>query len=313
MRLLPRRLHRYVRALACAAALLCVPPGVHAASASTCPQALSAAIPARPADTAGGASFARRIATLVRGARDAETARAVLGGDIPDFLRRLEPVELHAYSSDGRPLKATVCVMPDYLAVGNDRDFLRMPMGLQAASDVAARLGFVLPTPRMVDAIYRESARHLAPRPLRAGPAMRSTAYFTRHNADIVAQLQRLGIAPGVFVAGHKKDVVLSNRLDTHPGRIAIYGWHEPNGEPIQPLSTAHGVEYVDYSHGIRLVSDVMLLNGRVTSVHEVLANARLAPVLSDEGPVASLARYIPGKPRRLAHARGAMLSMVTR
>jgi len=296
-----------------AALLLALPTPSHAQSAFACPSVLSADIPPRAAQLPGGASFARSIATLVRGERDAATARAVLRGDIPDFLRQLKPVELHAYSSDGRPLSATLCVMPDYLAVGSDRDFLRMPMGLKAAADIASRLGFVLPTPRMVDAIYQHSERHLRPQPLRAGPDMRSTAYFRRHDADIVAQARRLGIAPGLLLAGHKKDVVLSNRMDTHPGRIAIYGWHQPNGEPIQPLSTAHGIEYVDYSHGIRLVSDVMLLNGKVTSVHKVLANAQLAVVLSDEGPVASLARYIPERPRRLAGMQQAMVAMLGR
>ena len=120
-------------------------------------------------------------------------------------------------------------------------------------------------------------------------------------------------IGAGVLLAGHKKDVVISNRLDSHPGRIAIYGWHMANGQPIQPLSTAHGIEYVDYSHGIRLVSDVMLLNGEVTSVHKVLANARLAAVLSDEGPVASLARYIPERRRHVAGVQSAKLTMLGR
>lgn len=294
-------------------ALLLSPQLSHAQSAFACPRALSANIPPPPGDSTSGKNFARSVAELVRGERDAKTASAILRGEIPNFLRQLQPVELHAYSSDGRPLKATVCVMPDYLAVGSDTDFLRMPMGLKAAAEVATRLGFVLPTPRMVDAIYRESARHLRPQPLKAGPEMRSTAYFSRHDADIVAQLRRFGIAPGVLLAGHKKDVVISNRLDSHPGRIAIYGWHMANGQPIQPLSTAHGIEYVDYSHGIRLVSDVMLLNGEVTSVHKVLANARLAAVLSDEGPVASLARYIPERRRHVAGVQSAKLTMLGR
>ncbi len=294
-------------------ALLLSPQLSHAQSAFACPRALSANIPPPPGDSTSGKNFARSVAELVRGERDAKTASAILRGEIPNFLRQLQPVELHAYSSDGRPLKATVCVMPDYLAVGSDIDFLRMPMGLKAAAEVATRLGFVLPTPRMVDAIYRESARHLRPQPLKAGPEMRSTAYFSRHDADIVAQLRRFGIAPGVLLAGHKKDVVISNRLDSHPGRIAIYGWHMANGQPIQPLSTAHGIEYVDYSHGIRLVSDVMLLNGEVTSVHKVLANARLAAVLSDEGPVASLARYIPERRRHVAGVQSAKLTMLGR
>lgn len=278
-----------------------------ARAAHDCPTALTDALPARNATLPDGAAFAREVADLTRGARDAVTTREILRGNVPDFLRHLAPVELHAYSSDGRPLRATLCVMPDYLAVGADRDYLRMPMGLAAATRLAARLGFVLPTPRMVDAIYRAAASQLRPQPLAAGPGMRSTAYIRRHHAEVARQAQRLGIPAGLLLAGHKKDLVLSNRMDTHPGRLAIYGWHELNGEPIQPLSTAHGVEYVDYSHGVRLVSDVMLLNGRVTTVHQVLANPRLAAVLSAEGPVPSLARYIPEQRRQIARLQVAM------
>lgn len=278
-----------------------------ARAAHDCPAALTDAVPSRAANLPDGQAFARGIATLTRGARDAVTTREILRGNLPDFLRRLSPVELHAYSSDGRPLHATLCVMPDYLAVGGDRDYLRMPMGLAAATRLAARLGFVLPTPRMVDAIYRAADVQLRPQPLRAGPEMRSTAYIRRHNAEVAAQARRLGVPAGLLLAGHKKDLVLSNRMDSHPGRLAIYGWHELNGEPIQPLSTAHGAAYVDYSHGVRLVSDVMLLNGRVTTVHQVLANPRLAAVLSAEGPVPSLARYIPEQRRQIARLQVAM------
>ena len=298
---------RRLSLLALLYALLVAMPATGAQAGGACPAALGADIPVRAAGLPGGEAFARAIAALTRGARDAVSAREILRGNLPEFLRHLQPVELHAYTSDGRPLTAILCVMPDYLAVGSDADYLRIPMGLAAATRVATALGFVLPTPRMVDAIYQASDVHLRPQPLQAGPQMRSTAYFRRHNADIAAQARRLGVPAGLLLAGHKKDVVLSNRMDSHPGRIAIYGWHEPNGEPIQPLSTAHGQEYLDYSHGIRLVSDVMLLNGQVTSVHQVLANARLAPVLSAEGPVGSLAQYIPEKRRQLARLQVAM------
>jgi hypothetical protein len=98
--------------------------------------------------------------------------------------------------------------------------------------------------------------------------------------------------------------------MDSHPGRLAIYGWHQSNGEPIQPLSTAHGLEYVDYSHGVRLVADVMLLNGRITSVHKVLTDARLSAVLSDEGPITNLQRYIPQQRDRVAKAQSAMVAL---
>ena len=56
-----------------------------------------------------------------------------------------------------------------------------------------------------------------------------------------------------------------------------------------------------------------MLLNGKLTSVHKVLSNARLAAVLSDEGPVPSLARYIPELRRHMAGVQSAMVAVVGR
>ena len=41
----------------------------------------------------------------------------------------------------------------------------------------------------------------------------------------------------------------------------------------------------VDYSHGIRLVQQRMMVNGATTTVAQVLADPKLAGLLSDEGP----------------------------
>ena len=65
---------------------------------------------------------------------------------------------------------------------------------------------------------------------------------------------------------------------------MAIYGWHRGKGAPIQPLSTVHGAAYADYSHGTRLVSDRVVLNGKSHSVYDVLKDPVLVDVLSDEG-----------------------------
>ena len=81
--------------------------------------------------------------------------------------------------------------------------------------------------------------------------------------------------------------MVISNRLTQKPGRIAIYGWHKADGKPIQPLSTVHGAGYADYSHGIRLVSEKVLVDGKLCSVYDILKDPELAPLLSDEGPMA--------------------------
>jgi hypothetical protein len=83
-----------------------------------------------------------------------------------------------------------------------------------------------------------------------------------------------------------KKDVVMTNRLAEHLGRIAIYGWHRATGQPIQPLSTVHGANYADYSHGIRLVSRWAVIQGKRRLVRDILQDAASARVLSDEGPI---------------------------
>jgi len=147
---------------------------------------------------------------------------------------------------------------------------------------VADRFGSVLPTTRMVDAIYEQSAHHLTPVPLPAGPLMRSNFYLSKHQQRIDGQ--RSGLPLGELISGHKKDLVLSNRLRRLPGRVAIYGWHRAPGHPIQPLSTVHGAQYVDYSHGVRLVSATVVVGGRPRSIYDALQDSRVAPILSREG-----------------------------
>ena len=79
--------------------------------------------------------------------------------------------------------------------------------------------------------------------------------------------------AAGALVAGDKKDVVIANKVFATPGKVAIYGWHKPDGKPSQPLYTGHADSWVDYSHGIRLVSRWLLVNGVATTIDEVLAD----------------------------------------
>jgi hypothetical protein len=93
----------------------------------------------------------------------------------------------------------------------------------------------------------------------------------------------------GVLLSGHKKDLVMTNRLARAIGKIAIYGWHRLTGIPIQPLSTVHDATYADYSHGIRLVSDVALIDQKPKSLYSVLEDPRLSQVVSDEGPIRNI------------------------
>jgi hypothetical protein len=247
---------------------------------------LTSRIPPRPSDALTGSQFAASILHTDSHVREQAILNQVLKGNLPRFLRHLVPVKLRAQLPDGRGLAATVFVMPEYLSIGSNKDFLRIPMNLYTARAVAERFGFVLPTRKIVNAIYRQAAFHFTPQPLPAGPHMRSTEYYETHNAMIEKQSETLGIPLGALVSGDKKDVVLSNRLFARPGQIAIYGWHRAANAPIQPLSTVHGARYADYSHGIRLVSDMALFNGKLRPIYQILQDSVLSKILSDEGPI---------------------------
>jgi hypothetical protein len=262
---------------------------------------LTGHIPPRPVQAVTGSEFARRAS----GMKGVERERAIMAelrrGNLPEFLRDFKPVQLSATNGAGETIAATIFVMPDYLAIGPSDDFLYMPMGFDSAIHIAARFGCILPTPRMVDAIYEQSACRLRPQPLPPGPQMRSTAYYCRHSDMIMRQSRAVGLPLGTLVSGHKKDLVLTTRLARNEGRVAIYGWHRCPGSPIQPLSIVHGARYADYSHGVRLVSTIVLIDGEGRSIYEVLEDPRLAPVLSDEGPICDVRRIMAAREDRYA------------
>jgi hypothetical protein len=296
---------RWLGALAILAALGWANAGFAAIPGAGCDQ-VPQGIPQRPADASTAASFVQRLEGLSEDDREAAIAGELLAGNIPPFLRRLAPIRLTGQTPNGRTVHVTFCALPDYLAIGSGQDFLLVPMRLQTALMVASHYGFLLPTRKMVDAIYDQASLRLAPQPLPAGAEMRSTDYYRRHNQLIAEQRSRSGGVPGALTAGDKKDLVLTNRLWQSPQSLAIYGWHRAVASPIQPLSTVHGARYVDYSHGVRLVAPVAYVDGEPKALAEILQDAQLASVLSDEGALRQLAALwdllqightVPGSP----------------
>ena len=231
-------------------------------------------------DVENGMVFVVRVVGLFDHERYVATRDAILAGNVPSFLRELSAVTLAG------PAGAiiTVFVTPDYLSVGDDLDFLPVPLDFVDAAAIAQSLGFGLPTRRIVDAVYAAATLHLDPCPLPAGPEMRSVPYILESRDRIAAERGERSTLD--LVAGTKKDLVLTPQLSASPDREAIYGWHRLDGRPIQPLSLVHGVHYADYSHGIRLVADTVLVDGAPRSYFDVLADPTLAAYLSDEGPI---------------------------
>jgi len=270
--------------------------GIAAFSCFTKAQTLP--LPARPANAVSGSDFARRISSLPLADREGAIVTEALSGNVPDFLRRLCPVTLTNVTA-ARTNTATIFVTPDYFAVGNNQNYFLTPMTPGTAQVIADRLDCTLPTRRMVDAIYAAAGIKLAPSPIPPSTAMTTVPVFQQHN-DIVRTQRTAALnqhPPGALVAGHKKDVVISARLGAVTNKVAIYGWHQTNGQPIQPLYLGHTGAWVDYSHGIRLVSQQMSVNGEPTTVARALADAQLADLLSDEGVITN-PRYPTGAMR---------------
>ena len=257
-------------------------------SAQGCAKSLTRGIPARTSRAPAGSDLMERLINLSGSERDSVIAQQVLSGNLPSFLRNLTPVSITGTLADGQDIQIIICVTPDYLAVGNDRDFVRVPMGLPAAAQIADQFGFLLPTTKMVDAIYAQADVRLAPSPMKPTNQMSSTTYLLKHNQTVDDQRAPLGRSLGDLTAGQKKDLVLSLRLRSAPGRVAIYGWHRTNGAPIQPLSTVHGALYADYSHGVRLVSETAFMNGKRYSLADIMQDPNLARIISSEGPIAN-------------------------
>jgi hypothetical protein len=188
-------------------------------------------------------------------------------------------------------VSVTFWATPDYLVAGSDSDWVQLPLTPQTAQRIADRLDASLPTPAMVDAIWRVAVGRLGPDSIAPSPAMTTVPVFAEHNR-MVHRKRAASHAPfGALVAGNQKDVVLTARLDSLPHRVAIYGWHLPDGRPIQPLYTGHGNRWVDYSHGIRLIARQVRIDGTRHDLRAVLRDNLLAGALSDEGPM-TRARY---------------------
>jgi hypothetical protein len=67
------------------------------------------------------------------------------------------------------------------------------------------------------------------------------------------------------------------------PGTDIFYGWHQLNGQPIQPLYTGHINWWVDYSHGIRLISRKISVDGKEMDYTDVLKHPLYQRLLCDE------------------------------
>ena len=263
-------------------------------------------IPPRPSDALTGSQFMQQVMDLTFEQREAQIYNQISIGNIPEFMRTLTKITSEFQDNAGTNHICSYEVMPDYLAIGSDEDFCRIPMGPITAQRLADLFGSVMPTSKLVDDIYTNAIIKLEPVTyLPVGNENSLVPKFIEHNQAIENQRVAAGGVLGQLVGGIKKDVVLSNKIvdPTRPNHVVIYGWHQLNGIPIQPLSNVHIDSYVDYSHGIRFLNGEILIDGMVKDIKTILKDPLLYKMLSNEvGPMTQPSYLIdtnlPAKPK---------------
>lgn len=261
---------------------------------------------AKPAATLRGLHFMLGADTTGFWAREELIIKRVTEGQVPDAMRHFRKITFTTPIVDSveilrRRHKIEMWVLPDYIAIGTNEDFVRMPMGPLAAQRIADSLDCTLPTPYLVDRIAEASEGHLDIFPFRPlGNRNCQPIVFQDSNNAINALFKAHGYKFGQIISGLKKDIVLTYKILTLPGyerNVAIYGWHHPDGRPQQPVHIRHGNFYADYSHGVRLIYNKVKIDGVEYDIREILQSPELYRLLSDEPMPLTKATYA-GNPK---------------
>lgn len=148
------------------------------------------------------------------------------------------------------------------------------PMGIGEAQQIAAAHGYSLPTPALVDAIYKQADLIVpfTPRGAQSHPPSDFTAKTmnsveTHADQESIIAAQIIAARPNLdftLLAGPYKDVVVGGAREVsqfgnksllgHPG---IYGARLANGKYVQQFMWGHAADWKDYSQGLRLVKEI--------------------------------------------------------
>lgn len=210
----------------------------------------------------------------------------------------LEAVQAGAVEYQWHPLtiggRVTLYVMADALKWAQQGAWHRGAVSARLASDIATELDAILPTPMIVDLIWRHAALQLPPQPQ---PISALTSAVLRHSRAVD---EAIGGQAGL-VTGWKHWCTTRASLTTD--KATNYGWHVPgamnpwrgikthpsvwgNYRVIQPAAEAHGPWHVDYSQFCQLVRRDCLLDGRADDLGRILAHPTLCKLVAVDGPL---------------------------
>ena len=245
-------------------------------------------IPARSA-CLSGKEIEEKVLKLSGQAREDYFLSLAQAGNVPDFYRQVCGINL------GNSLaQAGLEVACDYLCFGEDDDYVYAQVNIETAQKIADVFDMMLPTPKLVDEIWKQAAVQL--RPLPWGPPYDNTMFSSRRllaqSRKIEAQRRKVSTPLGALTAGNFKDYVLVDGFATAPKQTCIYGWQmPPHGTVIQYLAlNAHERVYTDYSQAPRFCGKILEVrsgagqNCQPIPVKDAMQEPDLCTLISNRG-----------------------------
>lgn len=230
-----------------------------------------------------GSELLLKISNVTGQAREQIIKEEIKENSLPAFFNSFFKIIVE---QDGNKLQ--YFVSKEYFCLGTDEDYLVMPVTPPTIKELLIKMNCSLPTPTMVKQIYKQAEIKLPARPQKPnkGESITSSKLYSKIDTAIKKDRIKLGAKLDFLVAGHKKDVVLTNLLtkQSNKNNVAIYGWWYDTGVMIQPLNANdHIISYVDYSHGLRFVQNDCILNDEKTTLQFIWNDPKLCLLLHDE------------------------------
>lgn len=196
---------------------------------------------------------------------------------------------------DARGHRATIYVTTDAVKL----DGVRINVTATTAQQVADVLGCHLPTSRVCDLAWEQAMVRCKPCLGTPDALMSTTTRMRKHSASVDQQVNgHTGLTRTVG-----KDWIIHPRLAGKPDLAVNYGWHDPRAPHLswsglhmwQTVGSRHNRHHTDYSQTLTLVRDDVLVDGVAHRYTDMLVDADLSALLSDDG-VMPVTRY-PGVP----------------
>ena len=242
-------------------------------------------------------------------------------GNVPDFCRKFCSIQLHDAKNKHT---ATLEVMSDYLAIGSNEDFVRVPLSGLTMQKVADLWGCRIPTQPVADACYHQADKKVAghnvdfqgpPGPggsPKYGGMWQASNWAVQLMDDITqgrlvcdSKTPRPPLTQGRcdmnFGLNHHGQctVPVPHPLTLHAGHrkeviihpddlsvhLAFYGFFTAQGKALQGAGECrHGPAFADCSHGNRMVAPTILVDGKTMDYQAVLADKELCGVITPGG-----------------------------